>query len=130
MWKTRITALVILLIGVGVGFFVYTSQMAHIKAVSGGKQTFISKYPFKLGLDLSGGTHLVYHADVSKVKTTEIKDAMNALRDVIERRVNTFGVSEPVVAVQDGGFSNSGEERLIVDLPGVTDVSKAVAMIG
>lgn len=55
---------------------------------------------------------------------------MSALRDVIERRVNVFGVSEPVVQVQDGGFSNAGEERLIVDLPGVTDVSKAVEMIG
>ncbi len=130
MLKTRITALVILLLGVAIGFFVYKTEMAHMKLAQGTAPSGFAKYPFKLGLDLSGGTHLVYHADVSKVATNEVKDSMSALRDVIERRVNLFGVSEPVVAVQDGGFSNAGEERLIVDLPGVTDVAKAVAMIG
>ncbi len=130
MWKTRITALVIILFGVGVGFFVYKSEMAHRTLVEGTEARGVAKYPFKLGLDLSGGTHLVYHADVSKVAPGEVDDSMNALRDVIERRVNIFGVSEPVVAVQNGGFSNAGEERLIVDLPGVTDVAKAVTMIG
>lgn len=130
MWKTRITAILILLLGVGVGFFVYKSEVAHRKLASGTEAHGVAKYPFKLGLDLSGGTHLIYHADVSKVAGSEVKDSMNALRDVIERRVNIFGVSEPIVQVQDGGFSNAGEERLIVDLPGVTDVAKAVAMIG
>jgi protein-export membrane protein SecD len=130
MWKTRITALLILLLGVGVAFFVYKSEVAHRKLVQGTEAHGVAKYPFKLGLDLSGGTHLIYHADVSKVAGNEVKDSMNSLRDVIERRVNIFGVSEPVVQVQDGGFSNLGQERLIVDLPGVTDVAKAVAMIG
>ncbi|MEK7106303.1 MAG: protein translocase subunit SecD, partial [Patescibacteria group bacterium] len=130
MWKKRITALVIFLLGIGVGFFVYKSEIAHRNLAKDVTPTGVAKYPFKLGLDLSGGTHLVYHADVSKVATAEVKDSMNALRDVIERRVNLFGVSEPSVTVQDGGFSNAGEERLIVDLPGVTDVSKAVTMIG
>ena len=130
MWKKRITALVIFLLGIGVGFFVYKSEIAHRNLAKDVTPTGVAKYPFKLGLDLSGGTHLVYHADVSKVATAEVKDSMNALRDVIERRVNLFGVSEPSVTVQDGGFSNAGEERLIVDLPGITDVSKAVTMIG
>ncbi len=130
MWKTRITALVILLLGFGVGVFVYKSEMAHSKLAKDAQAHGVAKFPFKLGLDLSGGTHLVYRADVSKVKTSEVKNSMSALRDVIERRINIFGVSEPSIQVQDGGFSNSGEERLIVDLPGVTDVSKAVTMIG
>lgn len=130
MWKTRITALLILALGVGIGFFVYKSEVAHRTLAVGTEAHGIAKFPFRLGLDLSGGTHLIYHADVSKVASTEVKDSMDALRDVIERRVNTFGVSEPVVQVQNGGFSNAGEERLIVDLPGVTDVAKAIAMIG
>ncbi len=130
MWKTRITALLILLLGAGIGFFVYKSEMAHRAVVKGATPTFVSKFPFKLGLDLSGGTHLVYRADVSQVATTEVADSMNSLRDVIERRVNVFGVSEPSIQVQDGGFSNQGEQRLIVDLPGVTEVSKAIEMIG
>ena len=130
MIKTRITALCIVLLGIGIGFFVYKSEIAHRTLPKGEAVTGVAKYPFKLGLDLSGGTHLVYRADISAVPQNEVRDSMNALRDVIERRVNAFGVAEPVIAVQDGGFSNAGEERLIVDLPGVTDVSKAVAMIG
>ncbi|MEK7585919.1 MAG: protein translocase subunit SecD [Patescibacteria group bacterium] len=130
MWKTRITALLILALGFGIGFFVYKSELAHRKLSPDKAPTGLAKYPFKLGLDLYGGTHLVYNADISDVAPTEVADSMNALRDVIERRVNIFGVSEPIVQVQNGGFSNAGEERLIVDLPGVTDVSKAVEMIG
>jgi len=130
MWKTRITALLIILLGIGLGFFVYKSEVNHRNLAKDAKVSGLAKYPFKLGLDLSGGTHLVYKADVSQVDSTELKNSMDSLRDVIERRVNIFGVSEPIVQVQNGGFSNAGEERLIVDLPGVTDVSKAIEMIG
>jgi len=130
MWKTRIIALLILLLGIGLGFFVYKSEISHRNLAPEAKATGFAKFPFKLGLDLSGGTHLVYKADISQVDSLELKNSMDALRDVIERRVNVFGVSEPIVQVQNGGFSNSGEERLIVDLPGVTEVSKAIEMIG
>lgn len=130
MAKTRITALLILLLGAGIGFFVYKSEMAKMALVKDAVPTGLAKFPFKLGLDLSGGTHLVYKADVSLVGATEVKDSMSSLRDVIERRVNVFGVSEPSIQVQDGGFSNQGEQRLIVDLPGVTDVTSAIEMIG
>ena len=78
--------------------------------------------PFRLGLDLLGGAHLVYLADLSKVQ--EDKDqAMQGVRDVVERRVNLFGVSEPVVQV-------SGEDRLIVELAGIKDVNQAINLIG
>lgn len=131
MWKTRIKALLILLLGIGVGFFVYKSEMANLAKTPDKAPTgFLATHPFKLGLDLSGGTHLVYQADVSKVDATQISDSMNSLRDVIERRVNIFGVSEPSIQIQNGDFSNQGEHKLIVDLPGVTDVSKAIEMIG
>lgn len=131
MLKTRITALLILLVGLSVGYFVYQSEVSHLNVVNNGaEETSLSKYPFKLGLDLSGGTHLVYRADVSEVDAGEVKDAMSSLRDVIERRINIFGVSEPIVTVENGGFSNDGEERLSIDLPGVTDTAKAIEMIG
>lgn len=130
MFKTRIFAIVILIAGLAIGYFIYASE----PKLSGSTQPFGSsyfvKFPFKLGLDLSGGTHLIYRADISKVVSGEVKSSMDALRDVIERRVNLFGVAEPVVQVESGGFAGAGEERLIVDLPGVTDVSQAVAMIG
>ncbi len=77
--------------------------------------------PYVLGLDLQGGVSLVYQADLSTV--TDKATAMSGLRDVIERRVNMFGVSEPVIEIQ-------GENRLLVELPGVTDVQQAIQMIG
>lgn len=128
MWKKRLIALIILALGVGVGYFVYKSEAGLAGADRVPAQ--LQKYGFKLGLDLSGGAHLIYRADTSSVATGEVNESMNALRDVIERRVNIFGVSEPVVQVESGGFVNGGEERLIVDLPGVTDLNKAIAMIG
>ncbi len=90
-----------------------------------------ARYPFKLGLDLAGGSHLVYQADVSSVPASEVPALMGTLREVIERRVNLFGVSEPVVYVERSSFvSEQPMERLVVELPGVTDVSAAVAEIG
>ncbi|HWA64281.1 MAG TPA: protein translocase subunit SecD [Candidatus Paceibacterota bacterium] len=82
----------------------------------------VSARPFRLGLDLLGGTHLVYQADLSKI-TSNQSDALQGVRDVVERRVNLFGVSEPVVQV-------SGKDQLIVDLAGVKDVNEAIALIG
>ena len=130
MVKKRITALLILLIGVGLGLFVYKSEISHRSLAPETEATGLAKYNFKLGLDLSGGTHLVYKADVTEVGQNDIKSSMESLRDVIERRVNIFGVSEPIVQVQNAGFTGDGEERLIVDLPGVTNVGEAVKMIG
>ncbi len=77
--------------------------------------------PFVLGLDLHGGVNLIYQADLSTV--TDKASAMAGLRDVIERRVNLFGVSEPVVQIQ-------GQDKLLVELPGVKDVKQAIDMIG
>ncbi|MBX4186718.1 MAG: protein translocase subunit SecD [Candidatus Doudnabacteria bacterium] len=77
----------------------------------------------KLGLDLQGGTHLVYEGDLKDIPAEAQNDAMNSARDVIERRVNAFGVSEPVVQV-------SGNNRIIVELPGIKDINEAIALIG
>jgi preprotein translocase subunit SecD len=88
-----------------------------------------SKFPFKFGLDLVGGTELVYNADTTKVDN--VADAMNSLKDVIERRVNIFGVSEPLVQTETSGIiSGNTTERLIVDLPGVTNIDQAISLIG
>ncbi|MBI2055029.1 MAG: protein translocase subunit SecD [Candidatus Sungbacteria bacterium] len=82
--------------------------------------------PYRLGLDLQGGTHLVYQADFSNVDVSDKNEAMQGLRDVIERRVNRFGVTEPVVQV-----NHVGENwRLIVELAGIKDVGEAIKYIG
>lgn len=121
MIKRRFWAVVLILASFLVGYFVYTSENVD------------SKFKFKLGLDLNGGTELVYKADFTKASSTpsELSSAMNVLRDVIERRVNVFGVSEPIVRVERIGFTGGdNEQQLIVELPGVTDIEEAIAMIG
>jgi len=85
------------------------------------KLPHVPNVPFRLGLDLLGGTHLVYQADLSK--SNNKSDAMQGVRDVIERRVNYFGVAEPLVQI-------SGTDRLIVELAGISDVSQAIKLIG
>lgn len=113
-------AIVVLIIIGGIGVFLYhnaTNDQA--------------KYPFKLGLDLAGGSHLVYEADVSDIDPAEVPQLMGVLRTVIERRVNAFGVSEPVVQVERSSFvAEQQSERLVIELPGVTDVAAAVKEIG
>jgi len=123
MWKIRLAALGLILAAAGIGAFVYLSE---VKPAS-----FVGRFPFVLGLDLKGGAHLVYRADISNLASGDVTSSMESLRGVIERRVNLFGVSEPLVQVERAGLlTGSPEERLIVELPGVTDVDKAIAMIG
>ncbi len=115
MIKTRAIAVMILIGAILIGYFSYYSQVKP--------QSAVGRFPFRLGLDLAGGSHLVYQADVSQVPLAEVSDSMTALQNVISRRVNAFGVSEPLVEVQSG-------HKLIVELPGVTDVNQAIANIG
>jgi len=79
-----------------------------------------------LGLDLKGGSHLVFEADTTKIKKEDLEDALNSARDIIEKRVNFFGVSEPSIQT----LKSQGNYRIIVDLPGVSDVSSAIELIG
>jgi len=81
---------------------------------------------FQLGLDLQGGTHLIYEADLSNVEPSDHSSSMQGLRDVIERRVNLFGVREPTVQIQESG----GQYRLIVELAGIKDPNQAIKEIG
>lgn len=118
MLVTRIVAAVILLVGFSIGWWVYSSEISAVRQ-------------FRLGLDLSGGTQLTYRADLSSIKENEIADSMAALRDTIERRVNLFGVAEPIVQTEKSGvFSGVSEERLIVELPGVTNTEEAIRLLG
>ncbi len=113
-------AVVIILFGCLVSYFLYTTTTNPD-----------SKYPFKFGLDLAGGSHLVYEADVSGLDPSEVPDLMSVLRDVIERRTNVFGVSEPLVYVEESSFvTDNPVQRLVVELPGVTSIDEAVREIG
>ena len=79
-----------------------------------------------LGLDLAGGSHVVLEADMKDIKSADRESALESAKEVIDRRVNFFGVSEPVVqtAVSENTY------RIIVELPGVSDVEQAISLIG
>jgi len=82
---------------------------------------------FNLGLDLQGGAHLIYRANTANIPGSDVANSVEGVRDVIERRVRGgLGVAEPLVQT-----TKVGEEyRIIVELPGVTDVNTAIKMIG
>ena len=121
--KYRFISFLLILAGLGIAYF---DAVNFLKPESFLYSRILS-VPFKLGLDLQGGVHLTYKADLSAIKPAEAGNAMEGLRDVIERRVNAFGVGEPLVQVEK---SAGGDQRLIVELPGVTNVNEAIKMIG
>lgn len=118
MATKRYWAIMLLIAGVAIGYFVYYSEITT--------GSFFTR-PFKLGLDLRGGSQLVYRAKTEQIQPNDVKDAMESLREVIERRVNSsdvsgvFGVSENVVQTEMSGLGQGGVNRVIVELPGVTD---------
>lgn len=122
MAKKRILAVLALVIGVLLSFFIHYSQLPD--------HGLVSRFPFKLGLDLNGGTHLVYQANTSEIPATDINDAMQSLRNVINARINALGVSEPIIQTEKSTVNGQEIHKLIVELPGVTDVKKAVDTIG
>lgn len=122
MTKIRIYAVLLLILGAVLGGFIHYSEKQG--------EGFVSKFPFKLGLDLSGGTHLVYQADTSKLAQEEIDGAMDSLKTVIEARINAFGVAEPIIQTEKSTSNGQELHKLIVELPGVTDVNQAVELIG
>lgn len=110
----------VLAITVAIGFFVY-NNLHNDQA----------RFPFRFGLDLAGGSQLTYSADVSKIPESEVPELMETLRVVIEKRINVFGVSEPNVQVEKSSVvAGTNAHRLIIELPGITDVDKAVEEIG
>lgn len=127
----RAWAFIFLLVTCGVAWYLYSVQTNPEV-----------ERKFRFGLDLVGGSHLVYEADTRAItgsstestlaQTRTVDDAMNALREVIARRVDLYGVSEPLVQVEKASVLSESErtERLIVELPGVTDLQEAIALIG
>jgi protein-export membrane protein SecD len=78
---------------------------------------------FNLGLDVKGGVHLEYKADLSQIPEKERDSVMGGVKDLIERRVNSYGVAEPQIQV-------SGQNHLIVELPGIESIQQAISWIG
>lgn len=115
-----ITIVALLLLVVAAGFVDYPKS-PNLKLGNWQRELNV-----RLGLDLRGGTSLQYRADVSNVPAADRLSALQGVRDVIERRVNAYGVAEPQVQTSRVG----AEYRVTVDLAGITDINQAITLIG
>lgn len=84
---------------------------------------FDKDYDLNLGLDLQGGAHLEYQGDLTDIPEDQRREAMESVRSAIERRIFLFGVQEPLV-------ETAGNDRIIVELPGITNIDEAMEVIG
>ena len=82
---------------------------------------------FRRGLDIEGGTSMTFRADMTGIPQGQRTDALKSSKDTIERRINLFGVSEPIVQTST---LTTGESRIIVELPGVSDLNQARNIVG
>ncbi|MDP3052608.1 MAG: protein translocase subunit SecD [bacterium] len=114
----------IILLAIVAGFFDY--QPVWSKVVSKIHLPPVFSRDWRLGLDLVGGSILTYNIDLAQVAATDRDSVVNGLRDVIEKRVNLFGVSEPQIYIAKAG----ADQRLIVELAGIKDINQAIKMIG
>ncbi|MBI2024598.1 MAG: protein translocase subunit SecD [Candidatus Harrisonbacteria bacterium] len=112
--KNLLLFLLIAFLFVGAAFFVYPKGLGGIVL------------PWRLGLDLVGGSYLIYEVDMSEVAPADQDSVLAGLRDVMERRVNVFGVSEPRVTTAVQGDSH----QIIVELAGIKDTAEAIRLIG
>lgn len=102
------------------------NKLSWLKQVSRWSLPRYPDQPFRLGLDLVGGTQLLYDADTTRVAEADRKSSLEGVRDVIERRVNAFGVAEPLVQTNRSG----NQWRVLVELAGVKNVDDAIKQIG
>ena len=119
--------LFIIILAVMAGFFCFPKYLNQgidwANKISGLGIYKVSEKEFRMGLDLKGGVRLEYQAELKDIKVEDRSSAMEGLKDVIERRINSFGVAEPQIIV-------SGGNRLMVELPGVENIEDAKKWIG
>ncbi len=120
--KIRVQFGLVIVLAVVAGFFAYPQAA---KFMPQAVQDFLNKPKINLGLDLQGGVRLEYALDVSQVPAEKKADALQSSLAVIERRVNAFGVGEPLVQLAKSG----NEDHIIVELPGIKDIEQAKKML-
>ena len=98
--------------------FVYTFKFLD--------KQFRIDFPLKLGLDLQGGTQLILETQMDKIDPQSRDSAMDAAKEVIEKRVNLYGVSEALVQSSKIG----DKRRILVELPGLKDATEAANLVG
>ena len=87
---------------------------------------FKKEFSYRLGLDLQGGTRLEYKVEMKDIKKEDRDSAFESARDIIDKRINFFGVTEPTIQ----SLKLPNEYRIVIELPGATDLSSALDLIG
>jgi protein-export membrane protein SecD len=104
-------------------FRYYTLTPAQRESLPAHELATLRRKAVHLGLDLQGGMHLVLEVDKSRLSVAEAKDAVDRAMEVLRRRIDAFGVAEPLI-------QREGEERIAIQLPGLTDRQRAMDLIG
>jgi preprotein translocase subunit SecD len=120
--RTRILLLVVLVAASAFALWPRTVTVRERNAAGVFHDTSFTRVPLKLGLDLKGGMHLALEVDESKQAVANKSDAIDRALKVVRNRIDEFGVAEPVV-------QKVGSERIIVELPGVTDPERARSLV-
>lgn len=128
----RFKGIIVLIILLGSVYFLYPTlrrvsmsaeELARLELEQPEKYDELIGESIKLGLDLSGGMHLVLEVDDSQLKDDEKADVVDRAREIIVNRVDQFGVAEPTIQKQ-------GAKRILVQLPGLQDAERAKRLIG
>jgi protein-export membrane protein SecD len=101
----------------------YNRPAQELARVSAQKLSELRKKAIHLGLDLQGGMHLVLEVDRSKMSAAEGRDAVDRAMEILRQRIDQFGVAEPLI-------QKEGEDRIVIQLPGLTDRQRALDLIG
>ncbi|MCK9187112.1 MAG: protein translocase subunit SecD [Candidatus Colwellbacteria bacterium] len=118
--------LAVLVVGLSAVFFALPKSQTGIAGLDM-PDVFLNRYmPWRLGLDLVGGTALTYDVDLLGVEKSDVDVVLNGLKDVIEKRINLYGVSEPRLRVVEKG----DKKQLLVELAGIKEIGDAVKEIG
>jgi len=104
-------------------FIFFSKDKEEFSKISPDKQKVIKSRALHLGLDLQGGMHLVMEIDKSKLEEEELTGAINRALEIIRNRIDQLGVTEPEVLKQ-------GNDRIMVQLPGIIDRERAREIIG
>ena len=119
--KLRLRFAGVVLLGLVSALIAYPRLVSFVPPV----EQYLNRFQMSYGLDLQGGIHLEYLADVKDIASDKQTEALEAAVAVIERRVNAFGVGEPLVQLSKSGSEN----RIIVELPGVKNIDEAKQLI-
>ena len=125
LWKLAVVALATILSGIYLypSYRFYTLSPAARESLPTQTLADLRKGAVHLGLDLQGGMHLVLEVDRSRLGPAEAKDAPERAMEIIRNRIDQFGVAEPLV-------QREGEDRIVIQLPGLTDRQRAIDLIG